>query len=448
MSGPGEIVGKLYDCADEACQQRARTMMSSIGEAATAVMAAEALVEANKQAAAAAAASAAAGAAKDGALAAGKAIGEAAAGAAGAAPDAANKTPEPFEAAKEVASPTQTPSETLVQPCVNSFAAKKARLEARAALSAAGDKSSDPAVKAAAARLTRNTESVEMAKLSEDTYAQYPLKPGHQPPEGWTVMSDAELEAKGIDKRLLADSKAVIYRSDKDWPGGQKTVLAFRGTADAEDAVVDHDQALGLPTRQYEAATELGIEVGESLGHDVLVTGHSLGGGKAQAAGTTGGLKGMMFNSAGLHPNTVGGNMPEASKFQQYRTPGDPLTGAQNSGALQGLVGVVGFVAMPVGAIVEGGDKLLKALGMSGLSTANADYADKAFKAFPRAVKNLFSDGFVMPPAIGAITEVPSINEKGEALALLNPNQHSVTFLKNGIEKQKTEDMDTLKPSL
>ena len=64
---------------------------------------------------------------------------------------------------------------------------------------------------------------------------------------------------------------------------------------------MDHDQAMALETEQYKAAAAVGVEVAESFGSEVEVTGHSLGGGKAQAAGTVGGLRGMMFNSAGLN---------------------------------------------------------------------------------------------------------------------------------------------------
>ena len=86
------------------------------------------------------------------------------------------------------------------------------------------------------------------------------------------------------------------------------------------------------------AARELGQQLKDYL-PDAEVTGHSLGGGKAQAAGVVGGLKGSMFNAAGLHPKSVRLTPAElerhAGRFQQYRAEGadggDPLTGLQNS---------------------------------------------------------------------------------------------------------------------
>lgn len=434
MSGWGDLIFSSYDAALASAQDGARVMMASIGSAASAV----------KQRAAATAI-----AVRDGAVAVGKGAYNAGSFAARASVEAVGAAGSvasaPYRVAKKKLSPAQTPRKTMIEPCVNSWDAKKRRLEERNARIDSGKRSGDPAVREAAKRLARNTESVELARLSEDTYAQYPPKPNHQPPLGWTVMSDAELTAAGIDKELMENSQAVIYRSDASWPGGQKTVLAFRGTADLDDGIVDHDQAMGLPTKQYESAVDLGDLVGTQLGTDVLVTGHSLGGGKAQAAGASGGLRGIMFNSAGLNPNSVDGLMPLADQFQQYRTPGDPLTGMQNSPALQSVVAVIaGALATPVGALLKAGDALQKAAGMKGLSSAQADYADKAFKALPRGLKNVVVDGNLLPPAVGPVIEVPSLDGSGEALSPINPMQHSITFLVNGIEQQKSEDMATL----
>ena len=436
MSGWGDLIFNSYGAALAGAQDGARVMMASIGSAASAV----------KQRAAATAV-----AVRDGAVAVGKGAYNAGSFAARASVEAVGAAGSvasaPYRVAKKVLSPAQTPRKTMIEPCINSWEAKKRRLEERNARIDSGKRSGDPAVREAAKRLARNTESVELARLSEDTYAQYPPTKGHHPPLGWTPMSDAELEAAGIDKELLADSQAVIYRSDPSWPGGQKTVLAFRGTADLDDGIVDHDQAMGLPTSQYRSAVKLGDSVSEHLGKDVIVTGHSLGGGKAQTAGAVGGLKGMMFNSAGLNPKSVDGEMPESGQFQQYRTFGDPLTGVQNSPGLQTLVaGVVAILALPLGAGVKAGDALEKTLGMRGLSTEQADYADKVFKVLPRGLKNIISDGNVLPPAIGAVTEVPSLDGDGNEVALLNPKQHSITFLVNGIEQQKSQDIATLTP--
>jgi hypothetical protein len=105
------------------------------------------------------------------------------------------------------------------------------------------------------------------------------------------------------------------------------------------------------------------------------------------------------------------------------------------------ILAAAGALAMPFAAGMKLGDAMQKAVGMDGLSEKQSDYADKAFKAFPRGIKNLLSNGSVLPPAIGPIVEVPSIDNTGNRLSNLNPKQHSITFLINGIEHQKTQDV-------
>ena len=356
-----------------------------------------------------------------------------------------------YRSAKQAFAPATAPSQTAVEPCPDSWPAKKKRLEQRAALIADGQQSPDPAVRAAAARLSTDNEAVELARLSEDSYTQYPGAPFNYPngatppPTGWKIVSKEDLASKGVPVQALEDSRAVIYETEDDWPGGKKTVLSFRGTKDLEDAIVDHDQAMALPTAQYRAAMRAGDQVADALGPDVLVTGHSLGGGKAQAAGAVSGLRGMMFNSAGLNPSTVEGAMPAASQFLQYRSAGDPLTGVQNSPMLQTAVGALaGIVATPLGAGMKAGDALTKLFGGQGLSSEMADYADKALKALPRGIGNLVRDGNILPPAIGAIHEVPAFGADGKPMSLVSPSQHSITTVVRGIEHEKTDDASTI----
>ena len=388
-----------------------------------------------------------------GARAAGETVGAAAQGAAHLVDKGLEQDPivgKAYKAAKQLLSPAKPPRATVVEPCPNSVEGKIKRLEERNQLIKQGSApGASPDQKAAAARLARNNEAVELARLSEDTYAQFGQPPVNKPPLGWNKMSDADLAQAGIDKRLLEDSKAVVYQTPENWPGGQKTVLAFRGTvpAEAEDLTTNMDQALGKETVQYKAATQLGADVRDKLGAGTLVTGHSLGGGKAQAAGSLGGLKGMMFNSAGLHPDTVGGLMPAAGQFLQYRAPFDPLTGIQNSPALQTAVaGVAGVVGMPLGAGMTAGNFINKQLGMPELSTSTADLASKGAMAFPRGIGNLVSEGYVIPPAQGQVIQVPSLDDHGTPIGKTDlGGQHSVHNVVNGIELEKSEDIATLK---
>jgi len=254
------------------------------------------------------------------------------------------------------------------------------------------------------------------------------------------------LDSKGVSVDALEKAKAVVYQTPDDWPGGKKTVMAFRGTADMEDGLVDYDQAMSRTTGQYDSSMVAGRQVAKAYGTDTVVTGHSLGGGKAQAAGAVSGMGGTMFNAAGLNPSTVDGMMPDATQYKQYRTTGDPLTGSQNSPATQSAIALVaGAFVMPFGAGMKLGDTAQKALGGQGMSPEMADYADKAFKAFPRGVRNLVRDGNVLPPAVGSVSEVPAVDANGKTVSKLNlQGQHSITSAVNGIEQQKTEDVETL----
>lgn len=449
--GWGDAFQAAYDAATDAAKSAADTALSSARDAAAAVGRVA-------QAAADKAVAAARGVGNVVDFAA-RAAAETAGTAARQVARAGSAITDPFRQASKVMAPLAAPR--AVQPCEDCWDAKKERLEKRNQVIAAGRASADPAKVAAAGRLAQNNDGVELARLSANAYAQYPTategeykypdplqRGAAAAPSGWTVLSGPELEAKNISTDALVRARAVVYQTPADWPGGQKTVLAFRGTdpADVEDLMVDHDQAMSLPTAQYTSAMKAGREVAKGLGNDVLVTGHSLGGGKAQAAGAVAGLDGTMFNSAGLSPDTVDGMMPSDTQFQQYRSSGDPLTGVQNSPMIQTAVAALaGALAMPLGAMAKGGNALSSALGGPTLSPQAADYADKAMKAFPRGVSNLFKDGNVIPPAVGPVHVVNSLADSGSPTAATDLlGQHSMAGVINGIEQQKDADVATI----
>lgn len=462
MPGWGSAFKTAWDGATDAARRKAQAAMASARAAADAVVqggkkavqataaAVDAGVDAVGRAASAAkdkavgAAAAAAKAGKNIVGFGGRALGEA--GGTG-----ASLATAPYRVVRQQFSPTRPPSP--IQPCPASTEAKIDRLEQRNSEIRAGRRSQDPHKRQAADRLARNNEAVELARLSDNAYAQYPGPEFTYPtgtdspaPTGWSVVPAAELESRGVSVKDLEAARAVVYRTPETWPGGQKTVLSFRGTADLEDGIVDHDQAMGLPTDQYKSAMQVGDAMSNGFGTSVVVTGHSLGGGMAQAAGAAGGLQGTMFNSAGLNPETTGGLMTQANQFSQYRTAGDPLTGAQNSALAQSAIAAVaGVVAMPLGLGMKVGDAAQKALGSPGLTPEQADYADKAFKAFPRGVKNLVQRGDVLPPAIGPVHEVQALDSDGQAVSRLDlGGQHSIVSVVNGIEREKEDDLATL----
>ncbi|WP_442762423.1 hypothetical protein [Malikia spinosa] len=348
-------------------------------------------------------------------------------------------------------------------PCLDesSGQARRLRIEKRQRLLLHGECSPEPTVRDAAQRLKADMHAVELARLSENSYAQYDPKAGpkeKKPPEPWQAMTREEILAAKLDPELVEQSKAVIYKLPPDFPFDPKTVVAFRGTtSETEDILTDHDQALGLKTRQYDAANELGKQLRKYM-PDAEVTGHSLGGGKAQAAGVAGGLKGSMFNAAGLHPKTAG--MPpaelatHAGRFQQYRAEGegggDPLTSIQNSRALQdklysSVQGLQKRVQTNQWALNELGVKDPLALLPESVQPLARGLAGRILNVTPQeALRNLAYSGgqWYVPPALGAVRGITSKTAQGHDTPF--EQQHGIGGVINGLETRKASDINKL----
>lgn len=358
------------------------------------------------------------------------------------------------------------PQRAAGQPCLpcldeSSGQARRLRIEKRQRLILHGERSPDPTVRDAAQRLKSDMHAVELARLSDNSYAQYDPKAGpkeKKPPEPWQAMTPEQARKANIDPTLLKDAKAVVYSLPPDFPFDPKTVVAFRGTtADAEDILTDHDQALGLKTRQYDAANDLGKELHKFM-PDAAVTGHSLGGGKAQAAGIAGGLNGCMFNAAGLHPKTVGLLPAElathAGRFQQYRAEGegggDPLTGLQNSLAQQqklygGTQGLQKLAQASQSALKELGINDPLALLPESVQPLARGLVGRILDMTPQeAARNLAYSGgqWYVPPALGEVRGIASKTAKGRDTPF--EQQHGIGGVINGLETRKAGDINKL----
>ncbi|MCE2659320.1 MAG: hypothetical protein LW854_13935, partial [Rubrivivax sp.] len=241
------------------------------------------------------------------------------------------------------------------------------------------------------------------------------------------------------------------------------TVVAFRGTTgEAEDILVDHDNALGRTTRQYQAA----MQVGKALGRvhpPPMVTGHSLGGGKAQAAvvGAAGLVRGEMFNAAGVHPDVLGIASAEYSQFanrvQQHRTTGgisvgggDPLTGLQMSMRAQAMAyGAAGALSQVTGASRGG----LEALGLRFEDVKPSHEEESTLGALGKRISTITAEdaaenhhrfGWYVPPTLGQANTQSVVSKNADGTDTGLAAQHSIVNMVNGYESRKLNDVQKL----
>lgn len=154
----------------------------------------------------------------------------------------------------------------------------------------------------------QNREELRSAMASEGVYGQADL-----PQFALRLISEPELRQLGMSWSItqfmgepasVPGFKSAVYQ---DYVS-RAYVLAFAGTDDYDDVLVDLWQGIGGYTEQYQAAMEIGFEFARATSlavADRIVTGHSLGGGLASAAAVTGDIRADTFNSAGLMESTL-----------------------------------------------------------------------------------------------------------------------------------------------
>ena len=285
----------------------------------------------------------------------------------------------------------------------------KKRQECREEQVKAGQKSADPAVRAAAKRFSKNISAAQMAKLSNDVYN--PVAGG---PPGWINESNnpAYLRSHGMDRSHLTgtgDYQAQIYRPDPavygDNPRFGPTV-AFRGTTNfmGADMGANIGQATGYGSEYYSRAEAIGA-VNRATGGGVTYTGHSLGGGLASAASQRSGGPAYTFNAAGLNRGTIYRPSGNGSQIRAYRVDGEVLTGAQEPGWRTALVS-------PFAAL------------------AGTLFSPKTALVSPFAA---LAGRFLSPKAAGIPHELPATS--------FDPvSRHNWSDVMKGIEQQKKED--------
>lgn len=149
----------------------------------------------------------------------------------------------------------------------------------------------------------------ELSAILQDNYNWTDERRGRDfeqssPPAGWSRMDDAALREAGIDPDLLHDGKsgfgANFYTNDQG-----HVVLAFTGTDEGRDWRHNLRQGLGLRDAQYDQAIDLAGQAKRAYGDDLVITGHSLGGGLAAAASMVHEVPAVTFNAAGVNDRTL-----------------------------------------------------------------------------------------------------------------------------------------------
>ena len=193
---------------------------------------------------------------------------------------------------------------------------------------------------------------LELAHVADNVYHPSTV-------DGWTPLDADALEGLGIDPDALHRRDgfdAAVYRNDD----GQY-VLAFAGTSSLADWGTNLQQGVGALSGQHLQAIALAQDLAGSVGSENLViTGHSLGGGLASTASVATDIPAVTFNAAGVHPNTVlaagalgaGDAAYSPGQIRNYHVRGELLTTLQNP--LGSFVDHVPFV---------GDDPLPNALG-------------------------------------------------------------------------------------
>lgn len=156
--------------------------------------------------------------------------------------------------------------------------------------------------------------------------------------ERYQFADGGKWEVTDVQDDSRSGFRAIALRSLT--PGDNRTIVAFAGTTFSSGADWRNNiqQGLGLNSRQYQQATDFASRH-QAAGGNVILTGHSLGGGLASYASIRTGLRATALNAAPLALNHLGGNPLRSAvrnnpRITQYYVPGEVLTGLDRNNRL------------------------------------------------------------------------------------------------------------------
>jgi hypothetical protein len=197
----------------------------------------------------------------------------------------------------------------------------------------------------------------ELALLAADVYRDTP-----NPPAGYRVAVEGDLGKLGLKPSDLTSAQSPFLARVYVKGAGADTqyIVAFRGSTSGSDWGTNIRQSVGLSSDHYRRALYVGSKLALAQNANVVITGHSLGGGLASAAAIASGREAATFNSAGLSEATIDAarSIHDAAGVQSqdnvnaYYVRGEILSALQDGGdrVLGGLIGgIVGgtFVDAP-----------------------------------------------------------------------------------------------------
>ena len=156
------------------------------------------------------------------------------------------------------------------------------------------------------------SELATFAKVSQAVYSGSPIDGSTLPPVKWQDFARGMGESRGMSVKEIDTEirqlerqgfEAALYRVDG------REIVAFGGTMLAlqkplqslSDVFTNLLNSTGLETSQYEFASGMVSHLINKLGYsDLIVTGHSLGGGLAAYSAARNGIAAITFNAAGV----------------------------------------------------------------------------------------------------------------------------------------------------